>query len=304
MMNGLVAHLPSRRPLHLVEVGCGQGTFLSQLAAGQGNRFASLTGFDPAWRARDKAGDRVKIHACYFGSETVGLVPGRADIIVSRHTIEHIPDPIGFLRTIRGTMEAGVDARLFLETPDIRWIVETFQPQDLFYEHCSIFSENAFRMALAASGFAPVNIDRVFGDQYFWVESRPASDGIRVPAECDFAPTARTFTARRDRFVQRWRERINEFSADGPVWLWGAASKGVTFALLVDPDASGLAGAIDLNLNKVGRFMAMTGLRIESPEALPDGAIVIVMNPNYHSEISARIDAMGKTARLHCIDDV
>jgi len=88
------------------------------------------------------------------------------------------------------------------------------------------------------------------------------------------------------------------------VWLWGAASKGVTFALLVDPDASRLAGAIDLNPNKVGRFMAMTGLKIESPDALPDGAAVIVMNPNYRSEISAQIDAMGKTAKLSCIDEV
>jgi len=302
IMNRLVAHLPSHRPLHLVEVGFGQGAFLSQLAAGQGNRFASLTGFDPAWRRKDNVGERVKIHPCYFGSETVDLVPGRVDIIVSRHTIEHIPDPIGFLRTIRSTMDA--ESRLFLETPDIRWILETFQPQDLFYEHCSIFSENAFRIALAASGFAPVNIDRVFGDQYFWVESRPASDGIRVPAECDLAQAARTFATRRDRFIQRWRERINEFSSDGPVWLWGAASKGVTFALLVDPDASRLAGAIDLNPNKVGRFMAMTGLKIESPDALPDGAAVIVMNPNYRSEISAQIDAMGKTAKLSCIDEV
>src|SRR5258705_572645 len=35
IMNRLVARLPSHRPLHLVEVGCGQGTFLSQLASGQ-----------------------------------------------------------------------------------------------------------------------------------------------------------------------------------------------------------------------------------------------------------------------------
>jgi hypothetical protein len=65
-----------------------------------------------------------------------------------------------------------------------------------------------------------------------------------------------------------------------------------------------LAGAIDLNPNKVGQFMAMTGLKIESPDALPDGAAVIVMNPNYRSEISAQIDAMGKTAKLSCIDQV
>jgi hypothetical protein len=201
-------------------------------------------------------------------------------------------------------MEAAADSRMFLETPDIRWIVETFQPQDFFYEHCSIFSESAFRIALAASDFTPVNIDRVFGNQYFWVESRPASEGIRVVTECDFASAAGNFAARRDRFVQKWRDKIDAFSTDGPVWLWGAASKGVTFALLVDPDASRLAGAIDVNPNKVGRFMPMTGLRIEDPEGLPNGAVVVIMNPNYHSEISARIDSMGKTAHLRFIDDV
>ena len=93
-------------------------------------------------------------------------------------------------------------------------------------------------------------------------------------------------------------------AANGTVWLWGAAAKGVTFALLVDPDGSQLAGAIDINHRKIGYFMPGTGLPIVSPSALQDGDTVIIMNPNYRAEITSCIGGMGLTARLLSVDSV
>jgi hypothetical protein len=292
MIEIMLTHVSNGNPAHLVEIGCGQGAFLAQLA--RTKYFASLTGFDPAWRGVDgvETGG-VTIHRCYFGPAALDLVPHNSSFFVSRHTIEHIADPLAFLRDIRACMGASDNGRLFLETPDIEWIIRTFQPHDLFYEHCSIFSRDGLQVALAASGFEQVSIARVFDEQYLWAEAAPATNERHIEGRCEFVCEATCFAARRARFVDDWRNQIA-----GTTYLWGAASKGVTFALLTDPDGSRLAGAIDVNQEKIGKFLPCTGLPIFSPTVLRDGDTVIVMNPNYRDEIADHIKAIGISARL------
>lgn len=288
---------------HLVEVGCGQGALLREFA--RRRSFASLTGFDPAWRGKDGVElDGVTIHRRYFGPEALELVPHGPLMVVSRHTIEHVADPLSFLRAIRAAMKPGDGGRLFLETPDIEWVVETFQPQDLFYEHCSIFSRGALRVALAAAGFEALSVDRVFDDQYLMAEALPTSDESRIVGRCEFSAAAESFARQRHRFVQTWTDRIARITEGGRVWLWGAASKGVTFALLTDPDGAKLAGAIDVNPEKCGHFMPGTGLPIVSPSVLRDGDAVIIMNPNYAAEIASQIGVTGIAVQLMSIDSV
>ena len=303
MVERILTRISSDRSAHLVEVGCGQGALLAEFA--RRRPFASLTGFDPAWRGEDGVAlDGITIHRRYFGPTALDLVPRGPLLVVSRHTIEHVSEPLSFLRAIRAAMKLGDAERLFLETPDIEWIVEKFQPQDLFYEHCSIFSRDALRVALAAAGFELLSIDRVFDDQYLMAEARPTRDESRISGRCEFTAKAGSFVRQRRRFVEHWRARIARITAGGKVWLWGAASKGVTFALLVDPDGAKLAGAIDINREKCGHFMPGTGLPIVSPSVLQDGDTVIIMNPNYLAEIVSEIGAMGIAAQLISIDSV
>jgi hypothetical protein len=303
MVVRILTHIPSDGSAHLVEIGCGQGALLTEFA--QRRSFASLTGFDPAWRGKDGMElDGIRIHRRYFGLSALNLMPNRPLFVVSRHTIEHICDPLSFLGAIRATMQPSDDGRLFIETPDIEWIVDNFQLQDLFYEHCSIFSRDALRIALAAAGFEVLSIDSVFDDQYLMAEARPIEGEQLIAGHCEFTATAKSFARQRHRFVQFWRERIARNTEGGTTWLWGAASKGVTFALLVDPDGAKLAGAIDINREKCGRFMPGTGLPIVSPSVLQDGDTVIIMNPNYLAEIASQIRAMGISARLMPVDSV
>lgn len=300
MMTRIVGGMPARR-VHLVEVGCGQGAFLAELGRAARDRLASMTGFDPAWRGA-QVGEGVEMHACYFGPQTLTRLAGPAEIVVSRHTIEHVPDPLGFLKAIRACMPSDSDARLFLETPDVGWILKNFQLQDLFYEHCSLFSPRSMDLALRAAGFEPIRIERVFGEQYLWAEARPIDEAARgatvSAASGELDADVAQFRARREEIVAQWRELIRARGRTQDVWLWGASSKGVTFALLVDPGAELLKGAIDINANKAGRYMPITGLPIGAPHVLRGGELVIVMNPNYRAEIERAIADMGKHADI------
>ena len=84
----------------------------------------------------------------------------------------------------------------------------------------------------------------------------------------------------------------------GSVAVWGAGSKGVTFANLVGGDSIGCA--VDVNPRKHGRFVPGTGHRVISPAELAERqpAAIVVMNPLYTSEITASARARGVAAEV------
>ncbi|MEJ8572492.1 class I SAM-dependent methyltransferase [Microbaculum marinum] len=280
----------------VVEVGCGQGDFLARIADLGGDAIVGATGFDPAWRGDDGDGPGgTRIFRSYYEPATAALAGGPPDAIVARHTIEHVPDPVGFLKTLRAAAGAGTPARIFLETPCVAWIVANDQIQDFFYEHCSIFTASSLARALREAGFGPARATHVFDGQYLWAEGGFGEDDPSGPEIPDFDRWA----DEKRRYVDRWRAVIAAAEAEGPVYLWGGGSKGVTFTLLIDPDGAHLSGAVDINPKKQGGYLPVTGLPILAPEALPErGATVIVMNPAYRGEIEAQAKALGRSARF------
>ena len=86
--------------------------------------------------------------------------------------------------------------------------------------------------------------------------------------------------------TRRLRGRVADAS---PAAVWGAASKGVIFALYMERAGTPVDLIIDINPAKQGKYLAATGLRVHSPaeamESLAEGSEVLVMNPNYLHEI-------------------
>ena len=73
----------------------------------------------------------------YYGPECADI---RADVVISRHVIEHVPDPVALLKTVRLALVGSPHARVYFETPDVTWILKNRVIWDLFYEHCSLFT--------------------------------------------------------------------------------------------------------------------------------------------------------------------
>ena len=255
----------------LVEVGCGQADFLGYLAeATPPGVAASLFGFDPAWRGHDGEGPGgARVYRGLF-DEGAALRGAPADLIVSRHVIEHIPDPMAFLATLRQC--SGPDTRLAIETPDIDWVLRTGAFHDFFYEHCSLFSLAALDRALTLAGFAPTRLERVFDGQYLWAEATP------VEAEAALSASA---------YQSRWDEVVGAATTKGPILVWGAGAKGASFVQMVDADAVRIAAVVDLNPAKQGRHLGGSGHAVISPEAAGtlNPGLVLIMNPAYEAEI-------------------
>jgi hypothetical protein len=290
-----------RNDLVVVEVGCGQGNFLHRLAEGLAGRISTLVGFDPAFRGDSPLPPGARVEAEYFNAGTSHRLGVQPDIVVARHVIEHIADPLAFLRALREVSPPGT--LLFVETPTIQWILDGAVAHDLHYEHCSVFDAASLRLAMELAGFEVSGVRHMLEGQYL-LAAACARESVRPTSRGD-RPDNRDYAARRAGFVGHWREELRQDVAAGhrPA-LWGAASKGVTLALLLDGSVGDLAAAIDINPARQGTFMPMTGVPVVSPETARAAGIskAYVMNPAYHGEIENYCRGVGWDVILQAVE--
>jgi hypothetical protein len=286
-----IVHERGVRNATIVEVGCGNGSFLSSLAwRDSGNRGV---GFDPSYAGPDTAVDgRVRFERRFY-DETAGVLD--ADAIVCRHVIEHVPRPVELLRTVRRTIGES-RAQIFFETPCVEWILRNEIVWDFFYEHCSYFTAGSLAHAFERAGFCADSVTHVFGGQYLWAEGHPAAAPSSPSGGTSrIVELARQYAEREAAILSALHERVKDVSRRGPVAIWGAAAKGVTLANLIDPDASLIACSIDINPNKQGKFLPGTAHPIVGPGDIGTLGVrtALVTNPNYFEENSRIVRTAG-----------
>ena len=245
----------------LVEVGCGKGYFLEMLLT----KGFDVTGFDPTYE-----GDNPRIQRKYFAPGVTDAAEG----LILRHVLEHIQNPYDFLRLL--SEANGRRGKIYIEVPCFDWICTHRAWFDIFYEHVNYFRLSDFKRLFGKV----LDSGRLFGGQYLYVIAELSS--LREPKidtdDCIIFPN--DFTRK---IAEPITTNVNQSA------IWGGASKGVIFSLMKEHAGSPVTTVIDINPAKQGKYLAGTGLRVQSPEdaiaKLPKGSTIYVMNSNYLEEI-------------------
>ncbi len=273
------------RNCRIAEVGCGSGYFLRKLIEPEelGN---TGCGFDPSFAGPAIGLDgRLQFHRRFYDAE---CARDSVDVVICRHVIEHVADPVRLLRIIRNALSVAPEGRVFFETPCAEWILKQQVLWDVFYEHCSYFTAESLATAFEIAGFQVERVQHIFGEQYLWLEATVAPVPQVTPSTHNRAVVSlcREFSAPEVRLIDTWHTQLRSVAWEGKVALWGAGAKGVTYANLLDPQQQHMACVVDLNPAKQGCFLPGTGHPIVSFLDLPTYQVknAILMNPNYREE--------------------
>lgn len=274
----------------VIDVGCGKGDFLKRLCAVS---HAEGIGFDKSFEEdRGAAVPGVRFINDWFGDAYADLRP---DLVSCRHVIEHIADPVAFLRMLGAHPGIRSETVFYFEVPNALYTLRDLGIWDLIYEHVSYFTPQSLCHAVEAAGFEVRDAGTSFGDQYLFIEARravkgPPSNG----AKCGEIETlAWNFAhAYRDK-VAYWHDYLAARDPEKVV-VWGAGSKGITFVNVV-PLAAHVGALVDVNTHKQGRFAPGTGTPVLAPDTLRNRPVeaIIIMNSLYRDEIAGIAAALG-----------
>jgi 2-polyprenyl-3-methyl-5-hydroxy-6-metoxy-1,4-benzoquinol methylase len=285
---------PGRRVL---EIGCGKGEFLAELCRCSG---CSGIGIDPSFRD-DRLGQErppeLSFIVDWFGPRYHHLV---GDVVLCRHTLEHIGQVGTFIADIRQMIGKRHDVQVVFETPSALRILAEGAFWDVIYEHAAYFTPGSHARLFRRSGFDVTELSLVYGDQYIVQYASPSQQQKNATAliENDLERTvalAADFAARANESMRQWRATLAEAASEHRrLVLWGGGSKTVAFLTILGIGTSDVH-IVDKNPFKQGRYLPGSGHRVMAPRELvetpPD--IVVAMNPVYRLEIQKDLAALG-----------
>lgn len=244
---------------HIVEVGCGDGTFMEHLARHGFN----VTGVEPSRPFREAAREKGFVVIASYVEEGEPLVDRPFDAFVTRQVLEHVENIYGFLRGLRTLIVPGAPG--LVEVPNLDKAIEDGRFYDFFPDHVNYFSESTLSLALSANGFDVSAI-------------HPTMDGEFITA----------FVRRRDapslqpiqQAVESVRSSLSEFvnlhqRTGKHLAIWGSGGKGIT--LLAIMGAEGIDYVVDADPRKHGLFMPICHLQIHPPDMLKKNPVDTVL---------------------------
>ncbi|MCF8476018.1 MAG: class I SAM-dependent methyltransferase, partial [Pseudolabrys sp.] len=242
----MMARLPESPTV--VEIGHGDGSFLAALAKlrPQGRYF----GFDP--HGASKGAGNVTFRAELFDpARHMGEL--KPDLMISRHVLEHLVNPLGFLQSMSfAAASLDILPLAYFEVPCIDVAIRNRRTVDFYYEHSSQFTTNSFVRMMSRGAAEVVDIGHGYGTEVVF-------GFVRIGAASSaggFVKESQAFAAQAVTGLKAIEAQLAELSQQGKrVAIWGGTGKSAAFMCRYGADAERFPLVVDSDAAKGGTFV-------------------------------------------------
>jgi hypothetical protein len=288
----MLAFLPQRPTV--IEIGHGDGHFLGGLAERRPS--GRYIGFDPHG-AREMPHASVELRPALF-DPLVDIPRVQPDLIVSRHVLEHLINPLEILQAINiAAAWTGRPIHLLIEVPCADKALEYGRLNDFYFEHYSQFTTKSFHQMLVRAQFEIQTIGHAYDGEvvYGLLNTSTRSEHLlRLRSSLAFRAAAQKAPATMDR-------QLSRLHASGKkIAIWGGVGKSSAFLNIYKLDAERFPLVVDSDRAKAGTFVPGTGQQIQHCTVLQSESVdMIFIGAQWRAkDIVREIGTMGLSAEI------
>lgn len=222
---------------------------------------------------------------------------GPYSLIVSYAVLEHIADPVDFLRQMSSHMTA--DGKLVLAVPDCTEEVVTGDPGMLIHEHYFYFTEASLARLLAHAGFA-CRVQRAgYGRLLYAVAWQDST--ARVDVSAAEIQAGRAYSQRCTDFVSTTRQLIRDATHKGSVGVFCPVR-----ALAILPQDVNNLRFFDDSISLQGKYYPPFKAVIESRDALLAEPVdeLWIMSRTFGRALKAVLEPQLPRTRIRLLEDI
>jgi 2-polyprenyl-3-methyl-5-hydroxy-6-metoxy-1,4-benzoquinol methylase len=265
-----------------IEIGSGRGDFAVNLST----QFKQVYTIDPSADSLENTKENIKHFNTFFDYKLLNKIES-PNLIVARHLLEHLEDPIKFVQEIDNFI-TNDDCIVYIEIPNFDEIVNSSRFYDLFYDHYGYYYQSVFKKILEETNLEIVDTIEMFDSQHIGYFCKKNSK-----KEYKFAASQLNlnFEFEEQKIkLNRYLEQYNN------ILIWGAGAHGLSlFYNLSEKNKANVLNFIDNDISKQKKFIPGSNIEIISSDSLgkSECEIILVSASLYEFEISKKIKTIN-----------